>query len=125
VASYFRRQQGYSDLHAYCPIFLFDFNKIWNCYSRFHENSLYQISLKSIQRSHADARGLTDKRIDGRTHRRISLRHFDRGKRLYGDLMSLGSNKTYLGLHVKCPTFLSDINQFGFSQRTFHENPQY
>jgi len=36
-----------------------------------------------------------------------------------------GNNKTYLGLHVKCLTFLSDINHIFIKARAkkFHGNP--
>jgi len=36
-----------------------------------------------------------------------------------------GSNKTYLGLHVKCSAFLFDLNQIWTSFTDFHKSPEH
>jgi len=36
-----------------------------------------------------------------------------------------GNINTYLGLHVKCSIFLSDINQIWTFSTNFHSHPQY
>jgi hypothetical protein len=36
-----------------------------------------------------------------------------------------GNNKPYLHLHVKCPVFLTDLNQMWTFSTDFHESSQY
>ena len=40
-------------------------------------------------------------------------------------LCNIIGNKTFLNLHVKCPTFLPDFNQILFSQHNFHKSLQF
>lgn len=50
--------------------------------------------------------------------------HFAR-IRFYGYLMSSGSNKMYLGVHVKCSIFLHDFKQISVLLTVFHKSLQY
>jgi len=62
-----------------------------------------------------------DGQTDGRTN---SLILFHSKRAFYGYLMS-GNNKTYLGLHEKCPTFFPDFTHVWIFSTDFLKSPSY